>query len=70
MRIEGSTRVILKLYFGLVQGRSIKKSALRDELVHRGVSPYGITEMMERVLEQIGDAADNRIEEIDAQMDP
>lgn len=69
MRIEGSTRVILKMYFGLVQGRSIRKATLRDELVHRGVSPYGVAEMVERVLEQIGDAADNRIEEVDAQLD-
>lgn len=70
MKIEGSTHEILKLFFGLASGRSVKKADLRDELVRRGVSPYGVKCMMDDVLEQIGNAADNRIEEIDAQLDP
>jgi len=61
---------ILRLYFGLEQGRSIKKKKLFDELIRRGVSVYAVTEAIERLLDAVGWAADNRIEEIDAQMDP
>lgn len=70
MRIEGSTPEILLLYFGLEQGRSIRKKDLQNELVLRGVSVVMTEEAIRGVLTQIGYAADNRIPEIDAQLDP
>lgn len=70
MKIEGTTYHILRMFFGFAEQRSVKKADLRDELVRRGVSPYGVKGLMEDVLYQIGHAADNRIEEIDAQIDP
>ena len=67
--MEESTYEILKIFLGLENKRSIKKTVLRDELVKRGVSPYGVVDVVDSIAFQIGNAADNRIYEIDSQLD-
>jgi len=64
-----STSELLRVFFGLQQTRSMKKKEVHEVLVQRGVSPTGITIAIEDILFQIGNAADNRIEDIDAQLD-
>jgi hypothetical protein len=63
------TSMLLRLYFGLVQGRSIKRKALYDELVRRGVSVVNVIDAIEQTLFAIGWAADNRIPEIDQHLE-
>jgi len=63
--IKGSTPDLLRLYFGLEQGRSIKKKDLRDELVRRGVSIVTTRMAIREMLNAIGWAADDRIPEVD-----
>lgn len=58
---------VLALYFGLETGRSIRKNDLRDELIVRGVSPTILAEAIREILFVVGNAADNRIPEVDDQ---
>ena len=67
--MEESTFDLLRIFMGVTARRSVKRATLRNELIKRGVSPYGVVTMLEEILFQIGNAADNRIEEIDAQLD-
>lgn len=62
---DDDTRMLLWMYFGLVQGRSVKKNDLHGELVRRGVSAELAGVALRDVLTVIGMAADNRIPEID-----
>jgi len=65
MKFKEDTPELLRMYFGLVHGRSVKKSVLCNELVRRGVSPWSVEEAVHALLFAIGHAADNCIEEID-----
>ena len=64
MRMTDSTYDVLCMFVGKAQGRSVKKADLQDELIKRGVSPYGVMDAIDSMLFQIGHAADNRIEEV------
>jgi hypothetical protein len=67
--MEGTTHELLRVYFGLMNVRGIKKSKALDEIIRRGVSAYGVEMLINDLLFAVGNAADNRIEEIDAQLD-
>jgi len=69
MKFKEKTPELLRLYFGLDQSRGVKKSELFDELIRRGVGPASVFEAIDCLLFAVGWAADNRIEEIDAQLD-
>lgn len=64
-----TTPTLLCLYFGLETGRSIKRKDLHSELVRRGVSIVTTTNVLTDLLFCIGYAADNRIPDIDDQLD-
>ena len=67
--MEESTYEVLRMFMGLDVKRSVKKKTLQDVLIKRGVSPYGTIDVVEALLFQIGCAADNRISEIDNQIE-
>lgn len=64
-----TTPTLLCLYFGLEAGRSIKRKDLHSELVRRGVSIVTTTNVLTDLLFCIGYAADNRIPDIDDQLE-
>jgi hypothetical protein len=65
MKFKENTPDLLRMYFGVAQGRSVKKRDIHGELVRRGVSPFSALEAVDALLFAIGWAADNRIPEID-----
>jgi len=69
VKFKENTTTLLRMYFGLEQWRSARKKDVHGELIRRGVSPYSTEEAVHALLFSVGHAADNRIEEIDAQLD-
>ena len=66
---DTDTPALLRLFFGTVQGRSIKRKDVHSELVRRGVSVISVIAAVETVLFAVGWAADNRIPEIDSHLE-
>ena len=62
---DDDTPMLLRMYYGLAMGRSVKKADVRDELVHRGVSIVSTNNAIHEMLFAIGWAADNRLPEVD-----